>query len=142
MNPNPHVDVASRFARTLFEAFDGEAAATLVTDRFHAHPWAVYGLPDGPEGVRLFAAALRAAFGNARRTVEDVVSEGDKVVVRYVFEADHRGELMGIPATGRRVRIPGIFIARLEGDRLAEYWCEENLLGMVQQLTAGEGVAA
>lgn len=124
----------SRFAEALFERFDGEAAGALVTEDFHAHPWVPFGLPDGPEGVHQFAAFLGGAFSNARRSVEDVVAAGDRVAVRYVFEADHTGPLMGIPATGRRVRLPGIFIARVRDGKIAEYWREEDMLSLMQQL--------
>lgn len=128
------VDVVSRFAEELFEKFDGEAASRLVSDEFHAHPWAAFGLPDGPEGVRRFAGFMGAAFSAARRSVEDVVVEGDRVVVRYLFEADHTGDLMGVAATGRRIRLPGIFIARVADGKVAEYWREEDLLGVMQQI--------
>ncbi len=136
------VDVVSRFAEALFEQFDGDAAGALVADDFHAHPWAAYGLPDGPEGVRQFAAVLRTAFSNARRSTEDVVVQDDRVVMRYVFEADHTGPLMGIPPTGKRIRLPGIFIARVDGGKVAEYWREEDLLGLMQQLGVPGGAAA
>ena len=66
--------------------------------------------------------------------VEDGLAEGDKVAVRYVYEADHTGELMGIGGTARRVRLPGTFIARVEGGKIAEYWRQEDHLGLMQQL--------
>ena len=142
MSTRTKVAIVARFAEALFEKLDGDAAAELVSDDFHAHPWAAYGLPDGPEGVRAFASMLRAAFSHAHRSVEDVIAEGDKVVMRYVFEADHTGTLMGIPPTGKRVRLSGIFIARVEGDKLAEYWREEDLLGLMQQLGSFAASAA
>jgi predicted ester cyclase len=58
------------------------------------------------------------------------------LAVRYVFEADHTGELLGIGATGKRVYLPGIFIARIEDGKLAEYWREEDQLSMMQLLGA------
>lgn len=131
-----NIITVARFAEELFEKFNGKAASELVSGNFHAHPWAAYGLPDGPEGVRQFAAMLRGVFTDARRSVEDVIAEGDKVVMRYVFEADHTGILMGIPPTGKRIRLSGIFIARVEDGKLAEYWREEDLLGLMQQLGA------
>ena len=62
--------------------------------------------------------------------------------MRYVFEADHTGSLMGVPATGKRVSITGIFIARLDDGKLAEYWREEDSLGLMQQLGTDEAAAA
>ena len=142
MSTQKNIDVVTRFADELFENFDGEAASALVTEDFHAHPWAAYGLPDGPAGVRQFAAMLRDVFTDARRSVEDVIAAGDKVVMRYVFEATHTGVLMGIPPTGKRVQFSGIFIARVDDGKLAEYWREEDLLGLMQQLGALAAPAA
>ena len=137
MPTQEHRAIIERFAEEAFEKFDADAANGLVTDDFHSHPWSVLGIPDGPEGMKQFLAFMRSAFSNARVSVEDVISEDDKVAVRYVFEADHTGELLGVGATGKRVRIPGIFIARVEDGKLAEYWREEDQLGMMQQLGTG-----
>ena len=135
MPTEEHRAIVERFCEEAFEEFNDAAANELVTDDFHSHPWSALGIPDGPEGMKQFLAFMRSAFSNARVSVEDVISEGDKVAARYVFEADHTGELMGIGATGKRVRLPGIFIARVESGKLAEYWREEDQLGLMQQLS-------
>ena len=135
MPTEEHRAIVERFCKEGFEKFNEDAANELVTDDFHSHPWSVLGIPDGPEGMKQFLAFMRSAFSNARVSVEDIISEGDKVAARYVFEADHTGELMGIGATGKRVRLPGIFIARVESGKLAEYWREEDQLGLMQQLS-------
>lgn len=129
-----NVDIVSSFAEELFEHFNGEAAARFVSQDFRAHPWAPYGIPDGPEGVKQFAEFMASAFRNARRTTADIIASDDKVVVRYIFEADHTGNLMGIAPTGKRVRLPGIFIARVENGKVAEYWREEDMLELMHQL--------
>ena len=136
MPTEEHRAIVERFCEEAFEEFNDAAANELVTDDFHSHPWSALGIPDGPEGMKQFLAFMRSAFSNARVSVEDVISEGDKVAARYVFEADHTGELLGIGATGKRVRLPGIFIARVENGKLAEYWREEDQLGLMQQLGA------
>ena len=134
MPTEEHRAIVERFCEEGFEKFNDEAVHELVTDDFHSHPWSVLGIPDGPESMKQFLGFMRSAFSKAHVSVEDVISEGDKVVARYVFEADHTGDLMGIGATGKRVRLPGIFIARIEDRKLAEYWREEDQLSMMQQL--------
>lgn len=126
--------VVAQFLAEVFENFRGQYLDHLVTPDLRAHPLAALGLPDGPEGVRRLLPALRAAFANPKVSVPDMVAEGDRVVARYVFEADHAGELMGVPATGRRVRIPGILVARLREGKVAEYWREEDQWGLLQQI--------
>jgi predicted ester cyclase len=67
---------------------------------------------------------------------EDLIAEGDKVAYRCTFRATHRGELMGVPATGKVVRYTGISIARLAGGKFVEEWTQEDHLGLMQQLGA------
>jgi predicted ester cyclase len=129
--------VVGRFVDEVFVRGNANAIEDLVTDGFRSHAWAKdFGIPDGPEGVRQFIAIMETAFSNAEVRVEDILAEGDEVAVRYVYEADHTGALMGIEATGERIRLPGIFIARLEKGKLAEYWRQEDHLGLMQQLGA------
>lgn len=67
-------------------------------------------------------------------TIEDIVVEGDRVVVRWTNSARHVGNFLGIPPTGRTCAIAGIDIYRLEDDRLAEHWHVIDQLAMLQQL--------
>jgi predicted ester cyclase len=129
--------VVGRFVEEVFVRASGDAMEDLIAEDFRSHAWAKdFGIPDGPEGVRQFIAVMDSAFSDAQVHTEDVLAEGDRVAVRYVYEADHTGELMGIGATGKRVSLPGIFIARVEGGKLAEYWRQEDHLGPMYQLGA------
>jgi steroid delta-isomerase-like uncharacterized protein len=69
-----------------------------------------------------------------RFTIEDVVCDGDRVVVRWTNAGTHVGEFAGIPATGGTFSIAGIDIYRVEGDRLAEHWHVVDQLAMLGQL--------
>ena len=77
-----------------------------------------------------------AAFGETRRTIEDLFGTGDKVVLRVTTRAVHRGDFNGIAATQRRVEFCGIVIYRFEGGRIAESWGELDFAGLWRQLTA------
>jgi predicted ester cyclase len=90
---------------------------------------------DLPELERL-ERAFAGAFGDVRRTVEDLWGNGDRLVLRVTTEATHRGDFNGIPATGRRVRFCGIVIYRFAGGRIAESWGELDFAGLWRQLTA------
>lgn len=91
-------------------------------------------LPPGPEGVKMFFEVSIAAFPDQQTTIEDVVGEGDKVVVRATFKATHLGELFGIPPTGRSVSMPWISIYRLANGKIVEHWYQEDKMGLMQQL--------
>ena len=94
------------------------------------------GGPDvvGPEGVKLFVGAVRAAFPDIEMTIDDVIGEGEKVVIRYTLRGTHTGEFQGIAATGKKVTWAGINIYRWEGGKVAETWQLLDALGLMQQL--------
>ncbi len=106
--------LVGRFVEEVFISVNGDAMEELVTDDFRSHAWAKdFGILNGPEGVRQFIASMNSAFSDADVGIEDVLAEGGEVAVRYVYEADHSGELLGIEATGKRISLSGIFIARV-----------------------------
>jgi predicted ester cyclase len=57
----------------------------------------------------------RSAFPDIRITVEDQVAEGDKVATRVTVRGTHRGELEGMPPSGKRIEISAITIDRFSG---------------------------
>ena len=57
---------------------------------------------------------MRGAFPDYRFDVEDVVAEGDRVAVRVRVSGTHRGEMMGLPPTGKRIATSGIELFRFE----------------------------
>lgn len=94
------------------------------------------GVAEGAEGVRQQFEAFRAAFGDFRAEVLDMVAEGDKVVTRKVFRGIHEGDFGGIPPTGRPVEIRVIDIVRVRGGRIVEHWNQVDRLGLMEQLGA------
>jgi steroid delta-isomerase-like uncharacterized protein len=97
-----------------------------------------YGTPsmtlNGPAETKAYFGALLAAFSDVEFTVEDSFGAGDRVAKRWVFRGTHTGELSGIPATGKRVSLAGISLARMAGDKIAEERDVADDLGFLQQL--------
>jgi steroid delta-isomerase-like uncharacterized protein len=91
----------------------------------------------GIEGARQFAATFREAFPDLQNTIEDMVAEGDKVVMRFRGNGTHEGETEAFgPPTGKRMEITGITIKRLADGKIVEAWTNFDALGMMQQLGA------
>jgi steroid delta-isomerase-like uncharacterized protein len=86
------------------------------------------------DGHKAFMSALLAAFPDSRVIVDDVIAEGDKVVVRHRLQGTHQAELQGVPATGKQVQVNGIVIFRIENGKIAEAWLNADIMGMMQQL--------
>ena len=77
---------------------------------------------------------MRAAFPDLRIEVEEQVGEAGIVVSCLSGSGTHRGEFMGIPATGRATTTNGVDFFRLEGGRQAEHWGGPDMASFLQQL--------
>jgi steroid delta-isomerase-like uncharacterized protein len=96
----------------------------------------------GAEAVKEVFARLLHAYPDLHITIEDLVEEGDKVVMRNTVTGTHRGEHMGVPPTGRSVTYNEIFIFRFAGGRVAETWGVVDVLSQMRQLGALPGAAS
>jgi steroid delta-isomerase-like uncharacterized protein len=90
----------------------------------------------GVEGRREFYGMYQSAFPDTQITIEDQLAEGDMVATRWTARGTHRGELMGVPPSGKRVEVSGTTISRFEGGKVAEEWDNYDALGMMQAIGA------
>jgi steroid delta-isomerase-like uncharacterized protein len=122
------------FIQDLFTKGDLEAVDHYLDPGYVDHDPPLPGIPDGREGMRQVGAAMRQALPDWHSEVEQLVAEADLVVERFTASGTHLGELMGVPATGRTIVLPGINIFRIEGDRIVERWGRLDDLGLLRQL--------
>jgi steroid delta-isomerase-like uncharacterized protein len=92
------------------------------------------GLPVGPEGTRQAIAMMLEGFPDLQVTIEDMIAEGDKVVTRFTTHGTQRGQLGGIPPTGKQVAVSTIEITRIADGKIVEDWGLDDRMGMLQQL--------
>jgi predicted ester cyclase len=112
--------------RRLFEAGLHQGDMAFV-DRFFSADFVDHstpGQPPGPRGVRDYFAAIRAGFPDVRVTLEDVIAEGDRVVVRTTWHGTHQGVYEGIAPTGKPVTRTLIQIFRIADGVIVEEWNE------------------
>ena len=88
----------------------------------------------GPGGFKLIVTMTRTGFPDLRVTIDEQIAEGDKVVTRWTAEGTHRGDLWGVPPTGRRVVFTGIGINRIVGGKYVEGRSIVDTFGMMRQL--------
>jgi steroid delta-isomerase-like uncharacterized protein len=89
----------------------------------------------GLAGLRDRVTMLTTAI-DQHFTLEDVIAEGDRVVVRWTTNAKQIGDFLGIPGTGKSYTIAGIDIYRLQDGKMAEHWHVVDNLSMLQQVGA------
>ena len=106
----------------------------LCAPDYVAHGALPPGFSPDRASLRQLRIALWTAFPDMHLVVDDLIAEGDKVVLRYTFHGTHQGEYMGIPPTGKQVSVTGIEIDRIEDDNFVETWGSMDTLGFMQQL--------
>ena len=90
----------------------------------------------GPQGFKDNVSMFRAAYSDARITVDDQIAEGDKVATRWTGRGTHTSEFNGIAPTGKDVTVSGVTISKLEDGKVVEEWTNWDTLGMLVQLGA------
>ena len=126
-------------SRRFFEEVFGNGKLNLLDeiiakDHVNNGPGSLPGLPTGPEGAKQLVAVYRNAFPDLRFTIDEQIAEGDKVVTRWSADGTHKGELVGIPATGKTSTVTGITVDRFVSGKIAETWGIFDQFGMLQQL--------
>jgi steroid delta-isomerase-like uncharacterized protein len=90
----------------------------------------------GPQEFEGFVQKIRGAFSDIQLTVEDVFATDDKGVLRWSGVMTHTGDAMGIPASGRTIRLRGITMVRFADGKVIEGWDNWDQFGMLQQIGA------
>jgi predicted ester cyclase len=74
------------------------------------------------------------AFPDTHHTVEDLIAEGDRVVLRTTARATHRGRFEGIDPTNRSVEFTGLVVYRIRDGKIAESWGEIDFVRLIREL--------
>ncbi len=88
----------------------------------------------GLEGLKDILRGMRAGFPDLNFSIEEQISDGDNVASRFEWTGTHHGEFLGVPATGRRVRVWGMVIDPFEEGRIKETRIIMDTLGLMAQL--------
>jgi steroid delta-isomerase-like uncharacterized protein len=124
--------VIRRYYEDVLNAGDIDALEELAVAQYDERD-PLPGQATGREGLRQRVEMLRSAF-RPHFTIEDIIAEQDKVVVRWTNRGTQVGEFMGMPATGKSFTIAGIDIHRLRDGKMAEHWHVVDQLAQLQQL--------
>ena len=128
-----NTEIARRFGADVWGRGDTAAVDELFAADVVDHN-AFPGQPPGAEGVKQIVALFRAAFPDLQITNEEILADAERAVLRWSARGTHQGELAGIPATGKQVRMTGIDILRIADGKVVERWGEYNSLELMQQL--------
>jgi steroid delta-isomerase-like uncharacterized protein len=130
-------DILSRFITEVWSNGDIDACERYIAAKYTIHhdpgdPWDKRELDLA--GYRERVTLSRAPFPDQFFTIQELVGEGQKVVVSWLWSATHKGDIPGFPATGRRIEMSGITVYFFEQGRLTGHWQVTDRLGVFMQL--------
>jgi len=119
-----------------YDAFSKKDPALL--DRILSKNWVdippAPGQPPGPAGARQILVELTTAFPDLDIKIEDVLQEGNKVIVRSKISGTQRGALMAFPAKNRKMSIQAIDIHEFKDGKIVRTWHTEDWMSGLHQL--------
>lgn len=122
-------------------SYEHDTAREIMGSTWEEHAQHLGSKPDIEDAVQS-NEGVRMAFPDAIRTIEDIFSEGDKVVVRIRMQGTNKGGLpwFGIPANDAKVDCQWISIYRLADGKVVERWAQQDVPTLMQQLGAMPGM--
>jgi steroid delta-isomerase-like uncharacterized protein len=134
MSTEQNKAIVLRFFEEAFNQGNFAVINELIASHFVYHAPGVS--ISGSDGVHQLVTWMRTTFHDFHVSPEDVVAEGDRVVIRFTDCGTHQGEGMGIPPTGQQVTWTGMDIFRLTDGKIVEGWGVSDSLHLMQQLGA------
>lgn len=124
--------VVERLVRDIVNGGQVDLLDEVLSDEFVAH--GVGPGPSGPDGMRRLIATWRAAFPDWQDQIEEIVAEGDLVVIKISARGTHNGPLLGIEPTGEAVEWGMIEMVRLAEGKITEQWGYSDFSEVVRRL--------
>jgi steroid delta-isomerase-like uncharacterized protein len=131
-----NVELFRRFYAEVFDRGDTEVIDELVAPDFVEHEVVPPGVPTGIEGLKWWVGAFREAFPDLKTQIGVMVAEDDLVAAHVTFTGTHKGEFLGIPASGTSISVTGTDIVRIRDGKAVEHWGVTDMLSLMQQIGA------
>jgi len=117
--------VVETFLRKVIDGHDGNAATGLVTSDAAWHGGTL-GVVSGQAAVAGLFTGIVTALPDLHSTTYDVVGQGDQVVVRQVLTGTQKGDIVGIPASGRTVTWDALDLFVLRDGKISQIWAGDD----------------
>jgi steroid delta-isomerase-like uncharacterized protein len=127
-------EIIRALAEDVIHRGDLDRVAEFFAPEYAPHDPSNPGRRGGVEGAREFIGMLHAGLDDVRYSIEGLTAEADRVVYRWTLQGTHTGVFMGVPPSGRAIRVMGMDMFRLADGKIVESWASADALGMLQQL--------
>lgn len=123
--------VSRRLIEDVFNQGQYDRIDHLLAEDFVVHSG---GTDQGREEFTGMIRAYRGGLPDYHCTIDDQITEADRVATRWTVRGTQTAELIGIPPTGRKVTLTGVAIDRVTDGKIAETWLEADIQTMLQDL--------
>jgi predicted ester cyclase len=130
-----NLEIVRAYTQRVFNEHSPDRTSEYLAPEVKWHG-GVLGSVDGIANVTQLLRGFIGALPDLKASEQDVVADGDKVAVRFVVEATHKGNLFGIAPTGRRVRWDAVDVYRLTDGMIVEEWAADDVTAILQQVGA------
>ena len=127
-------DTLTRLYEDVWNGANPDTADELVHEEYLIHDRDLAAEMQGPELYKALASGTRDVFPDMTITIEDMVTAGEKIALRWTMTGTHQGMMFGVESTGRQVELTAIEINRFEDGKLIETWTQSDQLGLMHQL--------
>ena len=132
-------DFATRWFENVWNMRRREAIAEMLAPDVLIHEAGL--TVRGPEGFYPFFDRMQSAFSQIHVTVEETITQGDTICVRWSCAMKHTGDGLGMAPTGKALKTTGITMIRVSGDQAIEAWQNWDMLGLMQQIQGNDMAA-
>ena len=127
--------IAREYVQKVFNEHNPVLAKQYCTPDVKWHGGTL-GTMDGIDNLIGLLTGFIAAFPDLYAKEYDIIAEGDKVAVRFVVEATHKGNLVGIEATGKKVRWDAVDVYHIKDGKIVEEWAADDMAAIMHQVGA------
>lgn len=127
-------DTLTRLYEDVWNGANPDTTDELVHEEYLIHDRDLAAEMQGPELYKALASGTRDVFPDMTITIEDMVTAGEKIALRWTMTGTHQGTMFGVESTGRQVELTAIEINRFEDGKLIETWTQSDQLGLMHQL--------
>lgn len=134
--PSQNKQIVRKLFNDLFNKGNLAVANQIIAPNHVNHDPATPDFGKGPEGEKQIVTLYRGAFPDLHFTIDQIIDGDNFVTTRYTATGTHKGELRGIAATSKAIKVGGMVINRISRGKIAESWVHWDALGLMEQLGA------
>jgi predicted ester cyclase len=126
--------ISRRMPVEVFEQGRVEVVDEICAPNFLEHGTPPPGIPQGREGIKAIASVMRKGFPDIKFKIDQQIAEGDFVASYVTVSGTHKGEIFGMPPTGKHATWAEAHFVKLINGKITEHWGVSDQLRMLRQL--------